>query len=495
MQKAIKIIIIIFIFSLAFFINFLLLTDKDSTIIQKVIAAQLYLLVIFGAAYFWGVTGALIVLIGAVVSHGILLYKEPGVLVIRQEPWNHLFPVGLLLFNAMLITAITKLITLQIQAKSDVALQRQLQEDREQLRKLTQTCENLKKDLLHTSSLIITVANFAKKVNLAELAVPEHDETTKGNKRVSAIVNVTIESLAKSPNTKYCAVYLFNPHLNLLERKGSAGTPLHEEPPDKIPLGEGLLGRVAETRQTMRYEWSSKDSWQTAGGKTWLTEVTFAIPILYQNQLHGAIYLEKSGVEFQDERLISETIAGFVGLALENSAVFGRSEQMAITDGLTKLFNHNYFMLRLNEFFQAARRYNNALSVIMIDIDHFKVYNDTNGHPLGDIVLEEVAYLIKSNTRETDLAARYGGEEFGLILQQTDLSGACVVAEKIRAAVESHRFHNEEKQPNGNLTISVGVATLTEHTSSAEQLLKDADEQLYMAKHSGRNKVCAQSIG
>jgi diguanylate cyclase (GGDEF)-like protein len=242
----------------------------------------------------------------------------------------------------------------------------------------------------------------------------------------------------------------------------------------------------------MRYEWSSKEHWQTASGKTWLTELTFAIPILYQNQLHGAIYLEKSGVEFQDERLVSETIAGFIGMALQNATIFDRSQQMAITDGLTKLYNHEYFLLRLNEFYQAAKRYNNVLSLIMIDIDHFKHYNDTNGHPMGDEVLEEVARLIQINTRETDLSARYGGEEFVLILQQTDLSGAVIVAEKIRHAIEEHHFHNEEKQPNNNLTISVGVATLTDFTTTPEKLLKDADEQLYTAKRTGRNRVCSQ---
>ncbi|MFB3896993.1 MAG: diguanylate cyclase, partial [bacterium] len=358
-------------------------------------------------------------------------------------------------------------------------------------RKLTQTCETLKRDMLYVSSLIITLADFAKKVNLAELTDTSLDESSKGNKRVIAIIRVTLEALLKSPNTKYSSFYLFNPHLNILERQGIAGTPLHEPPPEKVQLGEGLLGRVAETRQTMRYEWSSQDAWQTTAGKGWLTELTFAIPILYQNQLHGAIYLEKSGVELQDERLVSETIAGFVGMALQNAAIFDRSQQMAITDGLTKLYNHEYFVLRLNEFYQAAKRYNNTLSLIMIDIDHFKHYNDTNGHPMGDVVLEEVAFLIRNNTRETDLAARYGGEEFALILQQTDLNGAVIVADKIRRAVEEHHFFNEEKQPDGDVTISVGAATLTEYTTSPEKLLKDADEQLYTAKRTGRNKVCS----
>jgi diguanylate cyclase (GGDEF)-like protein len=490
MKRTFPIILLLLLYCLLLYGEQQLLSSHQTWLYQLVIV-QLYLLVVGGAVYYGGLIGIVIALVIIITGHTLLAYQYLG-LSIKHPQYLDIIPIALLVFNSLLIAVVIKGKTRQLFRSSDLVLQRQLQEQNETQRKLTQTCEAMKRDMLYVSSLIITLADFAKKINLAELTDTGSDELSRGNKRVIAIIRVTLEALSKSPNTKYSSVYLFNPHLNILERQGIAGSPLHDPPPEKVQLGEGILGRVAETRQTMRYEWSSQENWQTSAGKTWLTELTFAIPILYQNQLHGAIYVEKSGVEFQDERLVSETIAGFVGMALQNAAIFDRSQQMAITDGLTKLNNHEYFILRLNEFYQAAKRYNNTLSLIMIDIDHFKHYNDTNGHPMGDVVLEEVSFLIRNNTRETDLAARYGGEEFALILQQTDLAGAVFVADKIRKAVEEHHFFNEEKQPDGDVTISVGVATLTEYTITPEKLLKDADEQLYIAKRTGRNKVCSQ---
>ena len=492
MAQATRIILIVLLFGLLLYIDHQVVSGHQPWL-NQLIVLQLYIIVIASAAYFWGGVGAGLAFILVLGSHLLLVYYYLGI-PFKHPQVQEILPLALLLFNSIIVSGLILAKEKQLSKSTDLAVQRQINEQHEQQRKLTQTCEGMKKDMLYLSSLIINLAEFAKKVNLAEFTETGFDESSsKENKRILAIVKVTVDSLSRFPNTEFCAVYLFNPHLNLLERTGVAGKPMHDPPPEKVQLGEGLLGRVAETRQTMRYEWSSKENWQTPAGKTWLTELTFAIPILYQNQLHGAIYLEKSGVEFQDERLVSETIAGSIGMALQNAAIFDRSQHMAITDGLTKLCNHEYFVIRLNEFYQAAKRYANALSLIMIDIDHFKHYNDTNGHPMGDIVLEEVAHLIQVNTRETDLAARYGGEEFALILQQTDLAGATFVAEKICKAIEEHHFHNEEKQPNGNLTISVGVATLTEYTTTPEKLLKDADEQLYTAKRTGRNRVCSQS--
>ncbi len=165
--------------------------------------------------------------------------------------------------------------------------------------------------------------------------------------------------------------------------------------------------------------------------------------------------------------------------------------QLAITDGLTGLYNYRYFKEQLLLELNRARRHNSHVSLFMIDIDHFKQYNDNHGHPAGDLVLQTIARLLKENVRNIDLAARYGGEEFALVLMETRKDDACRVAEKLRKLIEKHKFEFEDSQPNGKITISAGVATFPEDGQDFDNLVAAADRRLYQAKQDGRNQVCA----
>lgn len=165
--------------------------------------------------------------------------------------------------------------------------------------------------------------------------------------------------------------------------------------------------------------------------------------------------------------------------------------QLIITDEKTKLFNFRHFKEEFTLEFARARRFNEPLSLIMIDIDKFKHYNDTNGHLLGDEVLIKAAKLLKQECRETDIPARFGGEEFAALLPRTDSQEAFQVAERIRKTIEESVFPNQDKQPSGNLTASLGVATYPYDASDVEALINSADEALYEAKEKGRNQVVA----
>lgn len=169
-----------------------------------------------------------------------------------------------------------------------------------------------------------------------------------------------------------------------------------------------------------------------------------------------------------------------------------RLREMAVTDGLTQLYNYRYFREYLDQEIRRAARHHFFVSLVMLDIDFFKHYNDQHGHPAGDQVLRGIAKLMRDNIRSIDVAVRYGGEEFVMVLPETNRSQACVVAEKIRRMVEKQRFPHEEQQPNGNLTISVGLAVFPEDATEAEDLIKKADLRLYLAKGQGRNKVVSQ---
>jgi diguanylate cyclase (GGDEF)-like protein len=162
-------------------------------------------------------------------------------------------------------------------------------------------------------------------------------------------------------------------------------------------------------------------------------------------------------------------------------------QKLSVLDGLTLLHNHRYFQDRLREEFRAAQRYDDALSLILADLDHFKNVNDSYGHPAGDDVLRKVAKVLQQSVRETDIVARYGGEEFAVLLPRTPLTGAITVAERIWKEMGTVRAG-----PDGSLrvTASLGVSCFPHRTVlSPEQLLLTADEALYRAKREGRNRI------
>ena len=162
-------------------------------------------------------------------------------------------------------------------------------------------------------------------------------------------------------------------------------------------------------------------------------------------------------------------------------------ENLAITDGLTGIYNHRYFYEKINEEFERAKRYNSPLSLIMFDFDYFKRINDRYGHVVGDSVLVEMAKIVMSNIRKHDIFARYGGEEFVLLLPHTNSTGAIQEAERIRKAVESHHFQHIDKR--GDVTISLGIVTFpSKYINHPEDMVKLADAALYEAKKLGRNR-------
>lgn len=160
----------------------------------------------------------------------------------------------------------------------------------------------------------------------------------------------------------------------------------------------------------------------------------------------------------------------------------------SVTDPVTGVRNRRFLERFLETEAARARRYRTRCSVAMLDLDHFKRYNDTHGHPAGDRVLEELAELLRSQAREADVVARYGGEEFVQVMPETDAEAARESAERIRRAVEAREFPGEEVLPEG-ITVSLGVAALPTHADTAEELVQVADEALYRAKEEGRNRV------
>jgi diguanylate cyclase (GGDEF)-like protein len=205
-----------------------------------------------------------------------------------------------------------------------------------------------------------------------------------------------------------------------------------------------------------------------------------------RGEAHGVIAVARRGRPFtDDDREVLRSLGAEAALALENIALHFQVSQQAVTDELTGLANHGRFQALLNAEIEQVRRYHHPIGLIMLDIDDFKVVNDTYGHQQGDAVLRHVASVLRENSRDADSPARYGGEELSLILPHTDLEGAFAIAERIREAVEELRVARTDGGGFLRITASVGVTSST--IGDKDRLIADADGALYEAKRRGKN--------
>ncbi|UCF87705.1 MAG: diguanylate cyclase [Nitrospiraceae bacterium] len=220
------------------------------------------------------------------------------------------------------------------------------------------------------------------------------------------------------------------------------------------------------------------------------TKTFLGIPIIPEEEVIGVLAItskEYDAISSFHVHLLT-TIADQAAMSINNAQLHRQVEMLAITDGLTGLFNHKHFQERLNQEFQRIQRIPQPLSLLLIDIDFFKKINDTYGHPAGDMVLKKLAQILKKTLRGIDIIARYGGEEFAAVLMGTDRGGAKKMAERLRSKVMEIPFQTDEGEIK--ITLSIGVATHPHDAEAKDEIISRADQALYHAKESGRNQVC-----
>ncbi len=166
-----------------------------------------------------------------------------------------------------------------------------------------------------------------------------------------------------------------------------------------------------------------------------------------------------------------------------------KTRDLSIRDGLTGLYNQTHFFQMLEDHLKKAKRYNEVFSLLLFDVDNFKNYNDNNGHINGSAALKKVGYIVAETFRTFDIAARYGGDEYVIFLPNTDKIGAFLAGDRLRERISRSNFPGMEKQPEGSVTISMGIASFPEDADTRESILDKADKALYLSKESGRNKV------
>ncbi len=218
------------------------------------------------------------------------------------------------------------------------------------------------------------------------------------------------------------------------------------------------------------------------------------VPLLAQGETFGALHLISNTSHVSDNEFkIAVSAAEQIGLALANLHLRNDLRQQAIRDPLTGIYNRRYMMETLQQEFSRAKRLHSTIGLLMIDLDHFKRFNDTFGHDIGDLVLKRVARVLRKNSRAEDTVCRFGGEEFCLVCPDMSLENAQYLAEKFRKRIRNLDIRVNHK-PIDAVTLSIGVALFPHHAHDAELLLKSADEALYRAKAEGRDRVVVSLV-
>lgn len=260
----------------------------------------------------------------------------------------------------------------------------------------------------------------------------------------------------------------------------------------QIPITSGVVGRAARTKQVQFIHDVGTDPMFLRASYEVKSEI--CVPLLKNENVLGVLNVESKSEVPLDENDVNllTALAGPVAVAVDNARLHAEVKRMALTDVLSGLANRRAFDEFLQIEITRAKRYADPLSLIIMDLDSFKEYNDKWGHPAGDVRLREIADLLRAKVREPDLAARYGGEEFAVILPNTSKEGAIVLAERLRIfAEELAPVKHDDGSPKAGYTISLGVATFPEDADTLDELLIAADNAELCAKQLGKNRVCA----
>ncbi|MBI5963082.1 MAG: GAF domain-containing protein [Chloroflexi bacterium] len=314
-------------------------------------------------------------------------------------------------------------------------------------------------------------------------------ETVTSSLELGNIFRTVIQLLKETYGYTYVSIYLLND--STLQLGAQVGYP-EELIIREIPVNMGITGRTVRTRQTQFIPNVRADP--TFLIASYDVESEICVPLLKNNNILGVLNIESASNRPLTEKDVDllMSIANPVALAIDNAHLHARATSLALTDGMTGLFNRRAFDQSLEIELARAKRYGHSLSLIIIDMDSFKIYNDTYGHPAGDERLKAIANIMLDNVRDPDVAARYGGEEFAIILPHTSKEGAILLAERLREI--SERQAPKELIDRAYIpgyTISLGVATFPYDGITVPAILRAADNAEMNAKRLGKNRVCA----
>ena len=317
-------------------------------------------------------------------------------------------------------------------------------------------------------------------------AVRRVGETLRSTHDMKQMLESILNTAADAVGAEAASLWMFTPTRDGLQPSRAVG--MNNTPAGVVGIGEGVVGFVAERGSPIMLP-------APGGVHSSRNEPSFpvaiAVPIYSEDRIMSvlAVYRRDPATPFSPEDL--ETVVFLAeqgGVAVENVRLHEEAQRLSLTDGLTSTWNRRYFQMQFRQVLATATRFERPFSVLMLDLDHFKVLNDTHGHQRGDAVLIEFSQRVKESLREVDTFARYGGEEFICLLSETDEVGARTTGEKIREAIRTQPFGSLGDELV-DVTVSIGVASYPRHGASFHELVEAADKALYAAKQEGRDRV------
>jgi diguanylate cyclase (GGDEF)-like protein len=380
--------------------------------------------------------------------------------------------IYLIIGSAILLTAILIIYVVGIRKSSD----KKNPEDKKYLKEILsrdQKIHDLQAKIDHLDKLHDRYLSFMIRI---PTIIQRLNSTFQLNEIAQSIVKLTSDIIP----TKNIEFYCLDKATNILRITYST----NQENTRKVScaLGEGLVGTAAQQRMI-------KLKGRIGNTSAFDSHLWMAVPITFKDRLFGVIGVGQPEQLSGNESDIMKMVADVAAVALMNQTMLVEAKEKANTDSLTELNNRYYLLQTAQSFMEIAIRECIPISVIFFDVDHFKHYNDANGHDNGDKLLKELSELIRSFTLKNSVLARYGGEEFIIMTLGISKEDFFAYSEKLREKVANYPFMNREKQPLGCISISGGIASFPTDGDTISKIIQLADSALYRAKSEGRNRV------